>query len=94
MFIGLSTLKVFKLNLLDLLYVEWQLTRSHKHPNIIYKGILVSHIHELAHYCLLHVTLPQPHFFFFWIRTSKCHCSINSSWIFLKIELWVLTYVI
>ena len=33
-------------------------------------------------------------FDFFWIRTSKCHCLINPSWIFLKIELWVLTYVI
>ena len=33
-------------------------------------------------------------FHLFWIRTSKWHCSINSSWISLKIELWILTYVV
>src|SRR6202011_1326421 len=45
-------------------------------------------------YSLFPLTFPTPLFFFFWIRTSKCHCSISSSWISLKIELWVLTYVI
>ena len=36
--------------------------------------------------------LAQPLFFLFWIRASKCHCSINSPWIALKLELWAHIY--
>src|SRR6267154_2263282 len=46
---------------------------------------------NLLYFKILPLTL---HSHFFWIRTSKCHCSINSPWIALKLELWALTYVV